>query len=76
MVGDVAAALVGVTQLGGEPAVFAVIAGRNQSGPREPDIFAGGEVGAGRQHVIDFTVEDAVDIDHALGAAVGVAQGR
>src|SRR4029077_8703333 len=32
------------------------------------------EVGPGRQHVIDFTVQYAVDIDHALGAAVGIAQ--
>lgn len=74
MVGDVTAALVGFAQLGGDPAAFTVIAGCNQSAPREPDVFAGGKIGARRQHVIDFTVQDAVDIDHALGAAVGVAQ--
>src|SRR5207253_9304624 len=74
MVRNVAAALVGVAQFGGQPAVFAVIAGCDQSGPRKPYVFAGGNVRAGRQHVIDFTVQDAVDIYHALGAAAGVAQ--
>ena len=56
--------------------VFTVIAGCNQSAPREPHVFAGGKIGAGRQHVIDFTVQDAVDIDHTLSATVGVAQHR
>src|SRR5579859_351057 len=74
MVRNVAAALVGVAQLGGEPAVFAVIAGCDQSGAREPDIFAGGKIRTGRQNVIDFTAQDAVDIDHALSATVGVTQ--
>jgi len=74
MVSDVATASLGVTQLGGEPAVFAVIAGCDQTCSLQSDVFAGGKIRTGRQHVIDFTVQDAVDIDHALGAAVGVAQ--
>ena len=76
MVRNVAAALMSVTQFGGQPAIFAVIAGRNQSGPRQPDVFAGGKIGPGRQHVIDFTVQDAIDIYHALGAAACVTQDR
>ena len=76
MIGDVAAAFVGVAQFGGQPAVFTVIAGCDETGSLQLDVFAGGKIGAGRQHVIDFTVQDAVDIDHALGAAIGVAQHR
>jgi len=74
MVGDVATALVGFAQFGRQPAVFTVIAGCHQRGSLEPDIFASSEVRTWRQNVTNFTVQYAVDIDHALGAAVGVAQ--
>jgi len=74
MVGDVAAASLGITQLSGEPSVFSVITGCDQARPLQPNVFAGSKIRAGRQYVIYFTVQHAVDIDHALGAAVGVTE--
>src|SRR5205807_7074713 len=47
----------------------------NQSGPLQADVLAGGDIRPGRQNVTHFTVENAVDVDHALGAAVGITQG-
>ena len=51
-------------------AIFAVLQGTSVSA----DVFAGGNVRTGRQHAADFTVQNAVDIGYALGAAIGILE--
>src|SRR5215469_7316937 len=50
MVGDIATALMRVVQDGGQPLVFAVVAGGFKRSSLPPDVSASGKVGAGRQH--------------------------
>src|SRR5207302_2086881 len=70
----VARALVGVAQLGRNPAVFAVVAGSMERGSLQANIFAGGHVRAGRQNVTDRAVQNTVHVDDALRAAVGLPE--
>src|SRR5215470_1901734 len=40
--------------------------------PLPVNILAGGKIRSGRQNVTDNAIENAIDVGHALGAAVGV----
>jgi len=75
MVGDVAGALVRVTQFSGPPTVFAIVAGGHQRGPLQAHVFAAGNIRSRRQNITHFTVENTVHVDHALRAAIRVMQG-
>lgn len=72
LIGDVAIALVGVTQRGVAPMVFAVIAGGGKDTSLQLHVFTGGDVRTGRQHAAGFTVQNAVDVGYAFRTAVSV----
>jgi len=72
MVGDIAGAAIGFSEFGGHPAVFALLAGSVQGGALHSDVFAGRQVRSGRQNITGGATKNAVEIDDASGAAVGV----
>src|ERR1051326_3817873 len=72
IVADISRALVRVAQLCLRPSIFPVVTGSIEGSALQPNVLAGGHVGAGRNNVIHHASEHAIEIGHALGTAVGI----